>query len=193
MSFKQWVEDTGDDQSFQTTNTEDPELNGLMRGLAHYKPAPKGKSKTSKKIDALFGKKTEGRVPSHGAGFVFTDGHAILLLLRNSNCEDRDTWDLPGGSIKDDETPREAAEREANEEMGGSQGKTFYTSVEDDGKWTFFFNKVKKRFTCQLNDEHTDWKWFRFGELRSPNIPLHPKVKEKISRYVYRIKKELEQ
>ncbi len=48
------------------------------------------------------------------AGNVIVDDGRLLLLYR----EDKDYWELPGGKVEDGEMPRQAAEREAAEEIG---------------------------------------------------------------------------
>jgi 8-oxo-dGTP diphosphatase len=48
------------------------------------------------------------------AGNVIIDGGKLLLLYRS----DKGYWELPGGKVEDGEIPKEAAEREASEEIG---------------------------------------------------------------------------
>ena len=186
MTFRQWLEG-GDDAGFFPTRLDDPENNGLERGLGHYVAPPKLKSKSAKKIDKLFGK--EANEPKErGAGFVFTDGTKILLLLRNKTCDDPNTWGLPAGHLEDGENFRQAAERESKEEIGLCKGNTFHKSVEGGGNWVFFFNKVKSPFKCKINKEHTDWKWVDLNDIQS--YRLHPKLKKKIKQYISVIKNE---
>jgi 8-oxo-dGTP pyrophosphatase MutT (NUDIX family) len=186
MTFRQWLE-SSHDSGFFAARLDDPENNGLERGLAHYVPPPKSKSKTAKKIDKLFGKESI-EVRERGAGFVFTDGKKVLLLLRSSKCSNPNTWGLPAGGLQDEEDFRQAAERESREEIGSCSGKTFYKSVEANGNWIFFFNKVPKPFKCKINKEHTNWKWVDLDEVKS--YKLHPKLKKKINHYISIIKKK---
>lgn len=48
------------------------------------------------------------------AGNVIVEDGAVLLLHRR----DEEHWELPGGKVMDGETPRNAAIREAEEELG---------------------------------------------------------------------------
>ncbi|WP_030984058.1 NUDIX domain-containing protein [Streptomyces sp. NRRL S-1813] len=52
-----------------------------------------------------------------GAGIIFRDAEGRLLLVEPNY---RDTWILPGGTVESDhgESPRQAARREAAEEIG---------------------------------------------------------------------------
>ncbi|MEU9485085.1 NUDIX hydrolase [Streptomyces decoyicus] len=52
-----------------------------------------------------------------GAGVIFRDAEGRLLLVEPNY---RDTWILPGGTVESDqgESPRQAARREAAEEIG---------------------------------------------------------------------------
>lgn len=49
------------------------------------------------------------------AGCVITDQENRVLLLHRI---DHNQWQLPGGRIKPDETPEQAARREASDELG---------------------------------------------------------------------------
>lgn len=186
MNFRDWLETARPYPAMP----DDPELNGLIRGLAHYKPPQKRPgTRTSRKIQKLFGKKVEESSKSTGAGFVFTDGKSILLLLRSPHSGNPNTWGLPAGHAKENETPLKTAIREAKEEIGKIKGDTFYKTTERNGRWVFFFNKVDKPFQCQLNAEHDQWEWVNFEDLDDKR--LHPKLKKKIDNYVEQIKKRV--
>ena len=55
------------------------------------------------------------RPEQHGVKCVLTDGENVLLVRHTYGKRD---WDLPGGGIKRDERPLEAARREIEEELG---------------------------------------------------------------------------
>lgn len=188
MNFRKWLEvSEAADQAFYQSPSDDPELNGLVRGLAHWKPVTKSKSKTSRRLDKLFGKiAIEATDHDRGAGVVFTDGKSILLLLRNSNCDNPSVWGLPAGGSKSGESSLQTAKRECKEEIGATFYNSFYKSIEEG--WVFFFVKADKQFRCKLNREHVKWKWVEFGDLKK--YKLHPKLKKKIDRYISKIKKE---
>ncbi|KAL4458616.1 hypothetical protein ABPG75_013481 [Micractinium tetrahymenae] len=122
-----------------------------------------------------------------GAGLLLTcDGE--VLLLRRAGKHNFGTWGLPGGNADPGDADLLAtARREAEEEMGpgvppfevltqvlttrGKRGQKHYTvfvariGPEDRASWQ-----------PQLNEEHSDWRWFRVAELQAANPPLHPVV-----------------
>jgi 8-oxo-dGTP pyrophosphatase MutT (NUDIX family) len=63
------------------------------------------------------------RVPSHAAGAVVCDPErGVLLLWRHRFITDTWGWEIPAGRVEADETPAEAAAREAFEETGWQPG-----------------------------------------------------------------------
>ncbi len=50
-----------------------------------------------------------------GAGVVFINARQQVLLV---NPTYKPTWELPGGAVEHDESPRDAARREVGEELG---------------------------------------------------------------------------
>jgi len=52
------------------------------------------------------------------SGALFFDASGKLLVLRTTY---KETWEIPGGVVEDDESPREAVEREIKEEIGLSK------------------------------------------------------------------------
>jgi 8-oxo-dGTP diphosphatase len=126
---------------------------------------------------------------SRGAGIFFTDGRKVLLLKRSEKGDGFGTWGLPGGKVEEGETDIDAAIREAEEECGRVAGQRFDDLREKDGmhEWTTFFFRVDKPFRCKLSDEHSDWKWVKFGSLK--NYDLHPKLKENLDRHLKAVRK----
>lgn len=126
------------------------------------------------------------------AGIVFTDGKSILLMLR-ADGKNSDTWGLPGGKAEEGETELQTAIRETQEETGLKDipGKQFdsITHAYSNKIYTAFFYKVEKQFKVTLNDEHTDYKWVKFEDLKS--LSLHPKLDSEIGEYLKRIRKKI--
>ncbi len=50
-----------------------------------------------------------------GGGVVIVDEEMRVLLVEPTY---KDTWEIPGGTVELDESPREAARRECREELG---------------------------------------------------------------------------
>lgn len=128
------------------------------------------------------------------AGILFTDGNSILLLKRSNESDNAETWCLPGGGAKEGETKIGTAIRETKEETGldNIPGRRFETLVSKDGRKTFttFLYSVQKQFDIdQLSNEHSDWKWVSFDEMKSTE--LHPKFKDTLPRYLNVIRRKL--
>lgn len=63
------------------------------------------------------------RMPAHAAGTVVHDPErGVLLLWRHRFITDTGGWEIPAGRLEEDETPAEAAAREALEETGWRPG-----------------------------------------------------------------------
>ena len=114
------------------------------------------------------------------SGIFFSDGKSVLLLKRAKGTPDAQTWGLPGGHAKGDETPIETANREVTEEIGSVQGQR--VGQQNDGYWTCFFYQVPKPFNVKLSGEHDNWKWIKFKDLSE--YDLHPEFKKAAKRYI---------
>ena len=128
----------------------------------------------------------------NSAGIFFTDGKKVLVLKRSSDSDNPNTWSLPGGGRKGNETNIETAIRETKEEAGlkSIPGHCFDSLAEKaDGKnFTAFLYKVENVFDVNLSKEHTDWKWVDLNDLLELN--LHPKFKEQVPKYIEKIRKK---
>lgn len=111
------------------------------------------------------------------AGLVLRSGGKYLLIKRVENGQ----WEQPGGHLEKGETPKDAAIREADEEVGPipraavREVKRFQNA---DVDYTTFLSDVPS-FTPRLSDEHTDWGWFAPGNLPDP---MHPQVADTIAK-----------
>jgi 8-oxo-dGTP diphosphatase len=103
-----------------------------------------------------------------GAAFVlFRAPNGKVLLVRRAKGEDHaGEWGLPGGRIRDGETPEIAAVRECVEEIGwnpGHPGKWHCRRVKDDGNGTVdattFLRDVEAEFAPPRLHEHDAWQW----------------------------------
>lgn len=103
------------------------------------------------------------------AGFLFSHDGSILLLKR---AEDN-MWGFPGGHIEEGEDAFQAAQRECVEEMGSCPGGSLIWSVRQKTEtcdYTTFFSKLETPFIPVLNDEHTEYGWFKTDDLPYPLI-----------------------
>lgn len=121
----------------------------------------------------------------NGAGFLFvcTSDNTALLLLRSNAVKESGTWGIPGGGLKSGETFPEAAQRETVEEIGVMPKGRFIDKLENTrGDWKYEIFMVDLSLTeklalssrIKLNNEHTAFKWFKFGQFPSN---LHSPIK----------------
>lgn len=113
------------------------------------------------------------------AGILFVDPDGRVLLLRRSAEGDHaGEWSLPGGKVERGETAREAALREAREEIGWDPKAGSIADVvllarrQAEGvDWTTFQVNVPQAFDARLNGEHDQGGWFYPSEAPEP---MHP-------------------
>lgn len=124
-------------------------------------------------------------VNGHAAGIVFVAPDGEVLLLRRSSTEQNygGHWALPGGKADDGETPEQAADREAHEELGGTAPKgekRLLSSVRTPNGMAFhtFAQHAPEKFVPKLNDEHSGYAWASRDMLPEP---LHPQVKKTLA------------
>lgn len=109
---------------------------------------------------------TESRWIAHG--LIVRDGK-LLVLRREHGSYLGGQWDVPGGSVENGETSREAAEREVLEETGihASAGEELsrFTNLDTKGR-QITFTTVTYMMTSELDspvvinpEEHSDWRW----------------------------------
>lgn len=127
--------------------------------------------------------RAQGQRTAHlrASGIIFVTPDRKALFLKRA---DDGTWNWPAGGLEDDETPEEAARREALEEIGPyPEGNLVQieTCVSEAGiEFTTFYQEVDAEFEPVLNDEHTDWVW---REIDARPDPLHPGVAKTLERF----------
>jgi hypothetical protein len=117
------------------------------------------------------------------AGILFVAPDGEVLLLRRGSQEENYAghWALPGGKAEEGETPEQAADREAREEIGGKpvgQKKLLDKTTTPTGMVFHTFSQpVEAKFVPKLNGEHSGYCWSSLDQLPQP---LHPAVAKTI-------------
>jgi 8-oxo-dGTP pyrophosphatase MutT (NUDIX family) len=102
-----------------------------------------------------------------------TDSSVGLLLLHDKQllCLKRSDsyWSIPKGHIKIDETPIEALNRELAEEtqivLDTIPKLILTTEKENGGSFYLYVTHSSNLQTPVLNDEHEDWKYYKFYDI----------------------------
>jgi 8-oxo-dGTP diphosphatase len=116
-----------------------------------------------------------------GAGLLLRhlprDGPASYLLAQRSRWVDEGgTWGIPGGAMKSGESPKAAARREAEEEIGLLPDYRLTGVIVQDcgGGWRFHIvcADVDEAFPAFCLQETDATGWFTIEQMRT--LPLHP-------------------
>ncbi|NMJ77156.1 NUDIX domain-containing protein [Nanohaloarchaea archaeon] len=115
--------------------------------------------------------------PVELSGIILIREGELLLLHR----EDERHWEMPGGKVEEEESPTQAAVREASEEISVEVEleKPFYTGeFQKDGKlyiWHAYLASADEE-PEMTEDVFDDMKWFTAEELDeaelAPNIEM---------------------
>jgi 8-oxo-dGTP diphosphatase len=99
-----------------------------------------------------------------------------LLAQRSRWVDEGGTWGIPGGAIRDRESPEAAAERETVEEIGrlAAYRVTGVERQDCGGGWVFCLISadVDREFDAYCGRETDTTGWFTPADMRS--LPLHP-------------------
>jgi 8-oxo-dGTP pyrophosphatase MutT (NUDIX family) len=124
-----------------------------------------------------------------GAGLLVRyapeNAEPIYLLAQRSRWVDEGgRWGIPGGAIRDGESPEMAARRETVEEIGTlpSYRVTGVQSQDCGGGWIFhtISADVEDRFDAFCGQETDATGWFTREEMR--HLPLHPGIQRWLDR-----------
>ena len=119
-----------------------------------------------------------------GAGILFRytpkQGESTYLLAQRAQSVDYGgSWGIPGGAIREGESPEVAARREAKEEIGEIPSfRTARVEIQDcGGGWLFhmFIADVDSPFLAYCVTETDATGWFTCHEMQ--NLALHPELR----------------
>lgn len=111
------------------------------------------------------------------AGNLLVEEGEVLLIYRS----DEDHWEVPGGKVEDDESPTQAAVREAEEEIGVEVEleKPFYTGeFMKEGEmflWHGYIASTEENPSLQ-EEKFSDLEWV--GKERLDELELAPNLRQ---------------
>lgn len=105
----------------------------------------------------------------------------MLLQLRAGWSHQGGTWGLPGGARNSDETPEQAALREAYEETGidPSALRVAGSVLDDDCGWSYVTvlgTAATALPVAAVSGESEDVRWVPEPDVET--LPLHPRLRE---------------
>jgi 8-oxo-dGTP pyrophosphatase MutT (NUDIX family) len=114
----------------------------------------------------------------HGAaGLLLVDKGTVLLQLRPEGVHEPHTWSIPGGARGHDETPEDAALREAEEEAGIDPDDLEIIAVYTDPcacgwEYATCIAQATTTPTLHANWESQELRWVPLSDVDT--LPLHP-------------------
>jgi len=111
-----------------------------------------------------------------GAGIIFICGEEILLLQKFKGI-----WEIPGGRKEKNEKYLNTARRETREECSICPefkmiGNYIFENLKN--KYVIYFAKVEEKFSCNLSNEHVNFKWFNIKNLPKN---IHAKITDAVT------------
>jgi 8-oxo-dGTP pyrophosphatase MutT (NUDIX family) len=117
-----------------------------------------------------------------GGAFAFIfNKRGEFLILRENNHTCKYDWDLPGGTLADEEPPVEGLHREVYEETGLTirllTPSCFLKWDRHESGYpilvAFYLSEPTSNMVC-LSDEHTSYQWVNRERLKEDGIKLPP-------------------
>jgi|LULG01.1.fsa_nt_gb 8-oxo-dGTP pyrophosphatase MutT (NUDIX family) len=96
-------------------------------------------------------------------------------------------WSIFGGTIEDGENAMMCAVRELEEEsqikISTKDLKFIKKIIDEDVEFVFYITELTEFISPILNEEHTEYGWFKIDSLRDFPYKLDPKIKECVLSY----------
>jgi len=125
-----------------------------------------------------------------GAGLLFRHlaeapaATTYLLAQRSRWVDEGRTWGIPGGALRADETPEQAARRETKEEISVLPPyRVSDVDVQDCGggwEFTIFTADVDREFEAFVGRETDAVGWFTTDQIAQ--LALHPGLRQRLDR-----------
>lgn len=123
------------------------------------------------------------------AGCVILDKEGKVLLIHR-NTPKRIQWETPGGKIEEDEDPKRACEREAEEEIGvdikiiKELGKKEFQEDTYTMDYIWYLSSIKfGEPQLREKDKYDDMKYFSWEELKNNYDQISPNAKNLVDAY----------
>lgn len=99
--------------------------------------------------------------------FIYNNNRILLLQKENGN------WHLPGGHLKNNETPMEGLIREVREETGITNfTRKLYKQINN----VYLFKGNTEQTKVILSNEHINYKWIPVNEVVKFNLTTDTKT-----------------
>lgn len=143
---------------------------------------PGGKLPEKKSEDAMATAPNAG-IPA--AGVMLMTPHYRILFGKRRGADHAGDWAFPAGRVEEDESPEEAAKREAKEEVNFEDFDDKLPLIDHrkvgDVDFSTYLQEVPEEFDPEPNEEFSEFRWAYPDEAPEP---LHPGVKETLSKYL---------
>jgi|SaaInlStandDraft_3_1057020.scaffolds.fasta_scaffold14354_3 8-oxo-dGTP pyrophosphatase MutT (NUDIX family) len=118
-------------------------------------------------------------IPSSSNLIALCDNKILLLKRARPNSAEFRKWGLVGGGIEEGEDSEKAVHREVMEEIGCEikwlklfkEYKGFFKEKKVHAM--YYFGEVQG--TIKLNDEHSEYVWFSFEEIKDLDVAFNQK------------------
>lgn len=116
----------------------------------------------------------------HATASILVEKDGKYLLIKRGNPPEKGFWAVPGGHVDDGETPREAAIREAKEEVGEAdvEEKPFLVFVHDvqiGHRHHAHYFRAQLLGEPQAGDDAEEVAWFSLEDMQTVELTHYTK------------------